>query len=118
MLDFLEVVGKVCPACSWVTALRQQANRYFQEENAAYRFVGEEITEITDSTEMSATESGLTLNVKSAREHLATALHIISDVGESAESFELAVCPAHFQAHVPPVYVALFSQSIHQGLNE
>ena len=79
VLDFIEAVGKVCPVPGWVTAFRAQANRYFQEENSAYRFVGEEITEITDAIEMSTIETGLALNVKSAREHLAKALQMISD---------------------------------------
>ncbi len=59
--------------------VRQLINGILEEQNAAYRFVGEEIVEITDQQEIRAIEEGLAHPEKPVRTHLETALRMLSD---------------------------------------
>lgn len=54
-------------------------NQVLEEQNAAYRFVGEEIVEITDQQEIKAIEDGLEHPDKPVRTHLEAALRMLSD---------------------------------------
>lgn len=54
-------------------------NTVLEEQNAAYRFVGEEIAEITDQQEIKAIEEGLDHPEKPVRTHLEAALRMLSD---------------------------------------
>jgi len=58
---------------------REWINNVLEEQNAAYRFVGKEIAEITDEREIEAIEDGLEHPEKAVRTHLETALRMLSD---------------------------------------
>ena len=58
---------------------REWINHVLEEQNAAYRFVGKEIAEITDEQEIAAIEEGLEYPEKAVRTHLETALRMLSD---------------------------------------
>jgi len=58
---------------------REWINKILEEQNAAYRFVGGEIAEITDKQEIGAIEEGLEYPEKAVRTHLETALRMLSD---------------------------------------
>lgn len=58
---------------------REWVNQVLEEHNSAYRFVGEEIAEITDKNELDAIEEGLAHPDQPVREHLAAALRMLSD---------------------------------------
>lgn len=78
---------------------REWINQVLEEQNAAYRFVGKEIAEITDQQEIDAIEDGLEHPEKPVRIHLEAALRMLSDkqapdyrnsVKESISSVEAA----------------------------
>jgi hypothetical protein len=54
-------------------------NRVLETENAAYRIVGVEIVEITDTNEIKAIEDALSHPDAPVREHIRTALAMLSD---------------------------------------
>lgn len=58
---------------------REWINRVLEEQNAAYRFVGEDVVEITDKQEISAIEDGLEHPEKAVRIHLEASLRMLSD---------------------------------------
>jgi len=58
---------------------REWINNVLEEQNSAYRFVGEGIAEITDEQEIEAIEEGLEYPEKAVRTHLETALRMLSD---------------------------------------
>jgi hypothetical protein len=58
---------------------REWINTVLEEQNAAYRFVGEEIVEITDKQEILAIEDGLEHPEKAVRIHLEASLRMLSD---------------------------------------
>lgn len=58
---------------------REFINQVLEEQNAAYRFVGKEIAEITDQQEIDAIEDGLEHPEKPVRIHLEAALRMLSD---------------------------------------
>ncbi|MDH4215542.1 MAG: hypothetical protein OEV23_01390 [Gallionella sp.] len=58
---------------------REWINNVLEEQNAAYRFVGKEIVEITDKQEIEAIEEGLEYPEKAVRTHLEAALRMLSD---------------------------------------
>lgn len=58
---------------------REWINNVLEEQNAAYRFVGMEIAEITDKQEITAIEDGLEHPEKPVRIHLEAALRMLSD---------------------------------------
>lgn len=76
--DLLEVLIKYAPD-EWSNNLKEWSNNYLQEENAAYRIVGDEIVEITDEYEVEAVETALDKGIKASREHLHRALELLSD---------------------------------------
>jgi len=61
------------------TKAREWINGELEIHNSAYRFVGEQIAEITNETEIGAIEEGLSDADAPARAHLATALRMLSD---------------------------------------
>lgn len=69
-LDQSELIGD--EAREWI-------NNVLEEQNAAYRFVGKEIAEITDKQEIEAIEDGLAHPEIAVRTHLETALRMLSD---------------------------------------
>lgn len=58
---------------------RKWINNTLEEHNAAYRFVGTEIAEITDKNEIQAIEAALTTADTPVRTHLDAALRMLSD---------------------------------------
>lgn len=58
---------------------REWINNVLEEQNAAYRFVGKDIVEITDKQEIEAIEEGLEYPEKAVRTHLEAALRMLSD---------------------------------------
>ncbi len=58
---------------------RKWINKTLEEHNAAYRFVGTEVAEITDKNEIQAIESALTTVDSPVRAHLDAALRMLSD---------------------------------------
>lgn len=58
---------------------RTWINKALEEHNAAYRFVGDEITEITDKNEIQAIETALETADTPVRSHLDAALRMLSD---------------------------------------
>ncbi|MGO9121882.1 MAG: AbiJ-NTD4 domain-containing protein [Desulfomonilaceae bacterium] len=59
--------------------IRELVNAVLEEQNAAYRFVGEEIAEITDQQEIKTIEEALDHPDKPIRTHLEAALRMLSD---------------------------------------
>jgi hypothetical protein len=75
--DFLEFTAK---NADWVAKdLRQMCNVFLERENAAYRFVGDEIAEITSDVEIKAVEEALSSGIPAVEKHLQTALSLLSD---------------------------------------
>jgi hypothetical protein len=75
--DFLEFTAK---HADWVEKdLRQICNMFLERENSAYRFVGNEIAEITSDVEIKAVEEALSTGIPAVEKHLNTALSLLSD---------------------------------------
>lgn len=76
--DFMEVIS--LDASNLLSdKSREWVNNVLEEQNAAYRFVGKEIAEITDKQEIDAIENGLGHPEKPVRIHLEAALRMLSD---------------------------------------
>ena len=99
--DLIEFIVKSVPG-QWERELVLRLNQYLTEENAGYRFVGDELTDITDEHEIDAIETALESGTKASRTHLSQALSMLSDrknpdyrnsVKESISAVE-AVCQA------------------------
>jgi hypothetical protein len=76
--DFLEELAKD-KSDLLSTKTREWINGELETHNSAYRFVGEQIAEITSETEIGAIEEGLSDAEAPARAHLAAALRMLSD---------------------------------------
>ena len=74
--DFLEFSTKNAKTCG--PLLVKHANIQLERENAAYRFVGSEIVEITDKTEITSIEEAIS-GPKIVKNHLERALDLLSD---------------------------------------
>ena len=77
VLDFLEFSVKTAKILG--SRYADAANVFFQRENSVYRFVGNEIIEITDKTEIEAIETAIEKGPKAAKLHLNQALAMLSD---------------------------------------
>lgn len=76
--DFIEEIS-LDPSNLIDDKTREWINQVLEEQNAAYRFVGKEIVEITDKQEIAAIEDGLEHPEKPVRIHLEAALRMLSD---------------------------------------
>lgn len=76
--DFIEEIS-LDPSKLLSDDSREWINKVLEEQNAAYRFVGKEIAEITDQQEINAIEDGLEHPEKPVRIHLEAALRMLSD---------------------------------------
>ncbi|MHB1658057.1 MAG: AbiJ-NTD4 domain-containing protein [Acidithiobacillus sp.] len=76
--DFLEFIVKALRG-GWGDGLCEKVNEFLEAENAAYRFVQDEIVEITDQNEIEAIESAIETGVSSTRIHFERALELLSD---------------------------------------
>ena len=75
--DFLEFTAK---HADWIAkGLRETCNILLERENSAYRFVGNEIAEITRDVEIKAVEDALSSGIPAVERHLNTALSLLSD---------------------------------------
>lgn len=92
-----DVIKKIFLSCEWFEVydfleeiandksqlltpeVRNWINNELEAHNAAYRFVGEQIAEITSETEIQSIEDGLADADAPARTHLAAALRMLSD---------------------------------------
>lgn len=78
--DFVEFVVAYGPE-KQRSVFIEAANSYLARENSAYRFVGEQVVEITSAEEIESVESALSLtdDYRGARTHLRAALNLLSD---------------------------------------
>lgn len=76
--DFIEFIAKATDR-AWSERLIEVCNTFLEAENAAYRFVGDEIVEITNEHEIAAIEGALDKSTKAVRQHLTRALELLSD---------------------------------------
>jgi len=75
--DFLEFTAK---HAEWIEKdIRKACNTFLERENSAYRFVGNEIAEITSDVEIKAVEGALSSGIPAVEKHLSTALSLLSD---------------------------------------
>jgi len=82
--DFIEFVSKNYGDGSYYynkinSDFRNMCNKILEEENSAYRFVEEEIVEITSEEEISEIEEALEQPFKPVKVHLKRALELLSD---------------------------------------
>lgn len=76
--DFLEFIIKNIPE-DWVEPFKNIVNHFLETENSAYRFVDNEIVEITDRYEAEEIESAIEKTNSIVMEHLQRALNLLSD---------------------------------------
>lgn len=76
--DFLEFTGAHAPA-DLRAHFRAYVNSILERENSGYRFVGENITEITSEEEMAEVEEALNGPLAGANAHIAEAVKLLSD---------------------------------------
>lgn len=76
--DFIEFVMKNIPK-EWAEQLRDFCNSLLEDENATYRILDLEVTEITDETEIKAIEEALQVENQPVQTHLNRALELLSD---------------------------------------
>jgi hypothetical protein len=75
--DFVEFTAQ---HADWVgEGIRGTSNIFMQTENSAYRFVGNEIAEITSEVEIKAIEEAVATGIPGVQRHLMTALSLLSD---------------------------------------
>lgn len=76
--DLIEFIMKILPE-DWKDSYSTVLNRILQQENSAYRMIGEEIVEITDDNEINSIENALDIQVSTTKDHLNRALELLSD---------------------------------------
>ncbi|TET38509.1 MAG: hypothetical protein E3J72_03205 [Planctomycetota bacterium] len=77
--DFLEFVIPVFLNSASRDKFINGCNRVLERENSAYRFIGNQITPISDDAEINTIEEGLSISQKGARNHLGRSLELLSD---------------------------------------
>ena len=77
VFDFIEFVAANCDD-DWSADLHRMANQILEDENSAYRFVGDQVCDISDEHEIGAIETALGGPFDSARQHLERSLELIS----------------------------------------
>ena len=77
ILDFIEFTAK--NTGHFRNHFKNRCNQFLQRENSAYRFVGDEITPITDDIEINTIESSLSSGIAAVAEHLGQSLALLSD---------------------------------------
>jgi hypothetical protein len=76
--DMIEYIVFAMPD-EWKEDLKTILNSFMESENAAYRIVGDKVTEIACEHEIESIESALNKGVKATRSHLSHALDLMSD---------------------------------------
>lgn len=78
--DFVEFVANYGPE-QWKAKFIELANSYLERENSAYRFVSDQISEITSAEEIGAVEEALSVadEYRGTKTHLRAALTLLSD---------------------------------------
>jgi len=77
--DFLEFVVNNHPNKSINERFKKECNSILEEEMSAYRFVGNQIVQITSEEEISEIERAMESPVETVRVHLENALKLMSD---------------------------------------
>lgn len=77
-LDLLEAISKFGPA-SQKANFMETCNSYLTRENSAYRFVNEQITEITSKEEIESVEKAISSKFDPMNRHLRAALSLLND---------------------------------------
>lgn len=79
--DFIEFIAISTKAIGvkWAEQFKNNCNELMKLENAAYRFVGDEIVEITDETEIETIEDAMSVSIRSISTHIQRGLELLSD---------------------------------------
>lgn len=77
LYDLIEFTAKKAESLS--QEFIKLSNRFLEHERSAYRFVGEEVVEITDQTEIETIESALSVGLNAVKSHLSTAVALLND---------------------------------------
>jgi len=78
LYDLIEFLMKTIPE-GWKERIKTTLNGLLEEENSAYRLVGDEVIEIMDEHEIEAIESALDKGIRASDSHLSRALELLSD---------------------------------------
>lgn len=78
VLDLVEMIVKNIPK-DWQGHTADLCNKLFTTENASYRFIESEITEITDEAEIESIEAALKTPKETINEHFSNSLALLSD---------------------------------------
>lgn len=78
VFDLIEAIAKLGPK-NIKKDFIDICNSYLERENSAYRFINEELTEITSEEEIKAVEEALTISFPGVNQHLKSALSLMSD---------------------------------------
>jgi len=76
--DLIEFLMKTITE-HWKEQLKTTLNHFLEDENSAYRLVGDEVLEIIDEYEIEAIESALDKGIRASDSHLSRALELLSD---------------------------------------
>ena len=79
--DFIEFVLKNTPV-DWAVRLKEFCNQFLESENATYRIVDNQVTEITNENEIASIEDAIASPLESVSIHLKRALELMSDKKE------------------------------------
>lgn len=79
--DFIEFVAKEIDKIrnEWANEFKLVCNDFLMRESTAYRFVGVEIVEITDQTEIQSIEDAMTVTIRSISTHIQRGIELLSD---------------------------------------
>ncbi len=77
--DFLEFIMFHCSASKTNKYFKICCNKVLEDELSAYRFVGNQITQITSESEISEVEEALKSPITAVKTHLERALELLSD---------------------------------------
>lgn len=77
--SFIEFVASNHPDDDWNSKFTDACNEVLERELSAYRFVGDEITQITSEEEISEIEEALEVPLKPVNTHLKTALDLLAN---------------------------------------
>ena len=77
--DFLEFIMFHCSASETNEYFKICCNKVLEDELSAYRFVGNQITQITSESEISEVEEALKSPITAVKTHLERALELLSD---------------------------------------
>ncbi len=71
--------SRITPLDKWKKDLTKSLNNILEQENAAYRVIGNKVVEVSNKYEIESIESALDKGVKSSQLHLSRSLELLSD---------------------------------------